>query len=118
MAAQVEYRDVPPRIVAKGIAWLILALLLIVAIVLIFTSAIKPRSPLPADAAKERFRSAGPPLLSAPREERVALEAAHRGPDDAAIERAMDAVVRQGWGEDASAPGRADVAMHRAEAGQ
>lgn len=118
MADQVEYRDAPMRAVGKGLAWTVFALLLIVAGVLVFASAIKSRAPLMAGPAKARFHAPAPSLQVAAPADRVALERAHRGPDKAAIGRAMDEVVQQGWGDSTPPPGRDEVAMHRAEAGR
>ena len=119
-ADQVQYSDAPMRAVAITLGCAILLVLTIVGAVLIFASAIKPRTPLLAGTAEAQFRTAGAPLLANPTAHRAALEAAHRGPDDAAIERAMDQMVQQGWGDAAPAapPGRAAVAMGRAEASQ
>ncbi len=116
-ANQVEYSDAPMRAVAITLGLAILLVLIVVGGVLIFTSAIKPRTPLMAGTAAAHFKTAGPPLLATPEDQRSALEKAHSGPGDAAIERAMDQVVRQGWGETAPPPGRATVAMGRAKAG-
>jgi hypothetical protein len=115
---QVEYRDAPMRAVGKGIAWIVFALLLIVGAVLVFTHAIKPRTPLMAAGAEKQFHAPSPPLEVAAPANRIALEKAHAGPGDEAIERAMGAVVRQGWGDATPPPDRDEVAMHRAEAGR
>lgn len=115
---RVEHRDAPMGSVAKGLAWIAAGLLAIVAAVLIFTSAIKPRTPLMAGTAATRFHAPAPPLLVAPQADRAMLERAHAGPGDAAIERAMDAVIRQGWGDTQPPPSRDDVAMSRAKAGR
>jgi hypothetical protein len=117
-ADQVEYRDAPMRAVAKGLAWLVFTVLVIIAVVLIFTSAIKPRAPLLAGTAERRFHPVGPRLLVAPPADRARLERAHSGPSEAAIDRAMEQVLRQGWGDEAAPPGRADVAMRRAGDGR
>lgn len=117
-AEHVEHRDAPMRSLAKGLAATVVVLLLIVVGVLTFAGAIRPRTASHAAVAEARFHPAGPPLLASPEDERLALERAHAGPDKAALERAMDAAVRQGWGDTAPPPGRADVAMSRAKAGQ
>jgi len=117
-AEQVEHRDAPMGAVGKGIAWILAGLLAIVAAVLVFTSAIKPRTPLMAGTAEKRFHTPAPPLLVAAPADRHALERAHKGPGEAAIERAMEQVVQQGWGDTGPPPGRDTVAMHRAEAGR
>lgn len=117
-AEQVEYRDAPMGSVAKGVGWIVFALVVIVGGVLIFTSAIKPRVPLLAGRAAAQFHTPAPPLLVAPQAHRAALERAHRAPGAADIERAMDQVLQQGWGDNAPPPGRPEVAMHRAEAGR
>jgi hypothetical protein len=117
-ADQVEYRDAPMRAVGKGIAWIIVGLLVIVGAVLVFTSAIEPRSPLMAGTAAARFHTPAPPLLVAAPADRAALERAHRGPSEAALKRAVDQVVQQGWGDTSPPPSRRDVAMHRAQAGR
>lgn len=111
-----ERRDAPPRWVALGLAGIMAVLLLSVAGVLAFVGATRPRVPLLAGAAEARFHTAGPPLESAPRSNRNALERAHPAPEGAALEAAMSAVERQGWGDAAPAPARADIALHRAEA--
>jgi hypothetical protein len=104
------------RSVGKGIGWIVFALVAIVAGVLIFTSAIKPRTPLTAGSAAARFSAPAPRLQVAGPPERIALEKAHAGPGEAAIESAMGRVVQQGWGDAAPPPSRDDVAMHRAQA--
>ena len=113
-----EPRDAPPRWVAAGLIGLLIMLVLSVAAVLWFVSANKPRVPLFAGEAKARFHSPGPPLETAPPAGREALEKAHPAPDGAALDAAMDAVVRQGWGDAAPPPSRADTGLKRAEAGQ
>lgn len=118
IADQVEYRDAPMRAVGKGIAWIIVALLVIVGAVLILASAIRPRAPLLAGTAAARFHTPAPPLLVAAPAERAALERAHAPPGERAIDQAMDQVVRQGWGDSGPPPGRDGVAMNRAKAGQ
>lgn len=117
-AEHVEQRDAPMLALGKGLAVSVLVLLLIVAGVLAFAGAVRPRSSLHPATAEARFHTAGPPLLASPEDERLALERAHSGPDKAALERGMDAVVQQGWGDAGPPPGRADVAMNRAKAGQ
>jgi hypothetical protein len=117
-AEQVEYRDAPMGAVGKGIAWIIVGLLVIVGAVLIFSSAIKPGTPLMARTAAARFHTPAPPLLVAAPADRLALERAHRAPGGAALDQAMEQVVHQGWGDTAPPPSRPDVAMHRAEAGR
>jgi hypothetical protein len=69
-----------------------------------------------AEQAQARFRTAGPPLESAPRADRLALGKAHPAPEGAALDAATDAVLRQGWGDAAPPPSRADSALARAEA--
>ena len=118
MADQVEYRDAPMRSLGKGVIGVMVVLAAIIAAVLFFASASKPRSPQLAGTAAAHFHAAGPALEPTPAADREALERAHRGPDEAALDRAMDEVVRQGWGDTAPPPGRADVAMNRAKAGQ
>ena len=113
-AEHVELTDAPMPAVAKGIAWIVTALVMIVGAVLIFTSAIKSRTPLMADNAARAFHAPAPQLQVAAPAARAALERAHRAPSDAA----MDQVVKQGWGDTAPAPGRANVAMGRAGAAQ
>jgi hypothetical protein len=113
-----EPRDAPPRWVAVGLAGTLATLLLSVAAVVWFVGANKPRVPLPAPAAQARFRTAGPPLETAPRADREALERAHPAPSGPRLQAAMDAVLRQGWGESAPPPPRADTAMARAEVRQ
>ena len=113
-----EPRDAPPRWVAAGIAGLLAILVLSVAAVLWFVSANKPRVPLFVGEAKTRFHSPGPPLETAPPAGREALEKAHPAPGAQTLDAAMNAVVRQGWGDIAPPPDRADTALKRAEAGQ
>ena len=115
---EVEYRDAPVRAVAKGLAWIVAALLLIVAAVLVFTNATRPRTPLTAASAEAHFRAPAPTLQVAAPADRAALEKDHAGPGAAAIEQAMDRVAAQGWGDGAAPPTRPEVAMHRAEAGR
>jgi hypothetical protein len=115
---EVEYRDAPMRAVGKGIAWIVFALLLIVAAVLVFSSAVRPRASLMAGSAAAGFHAPAPRLQVAAPADRAALEKAHSGPDAAAIEQAMDRVVGQGWGDSAPPPTRPEVAMHRAGAAQ
>lgn len=112
-----EARDAPPRWVAAGLAGVITVLLLSVAGALGFVAANKPRVPLPADAAKERFHTAGPPLESAPRADRETLERVHQAPNGPALQATMDAVLRQGWGDSEPPPSRADTALKRAGSG-
>lgn len=113
-----EARDAPARWVALGLVGILAVLLLSVACVLWFVGANKPRVPLPAGAAKARFHTAGPPLEPAPQPARAALERAHAAPDGAALDKAMGALVQQGWGDAEPPPSRADTALKRAEAGQ
>ena len=113
-----EARDAPPRWVAVGLAGTFAVLLLSVFGALEFVDANKPRVPLLAGAAHARFHAAGPPLESAPRADREALAKAHPAPDGAPLDAAMNAVVKQGWGDAAPLPSRADTALKRAEAGQ
>jgi hypothetical protein len=111
-----EPRDAPPRWVGLGIAGLIVALALSVALVLGFTSASRPRTSLHADGARARFHTPAPGLETDPPAGRLALERAHPAPSGAALEAAMRAVVAQGWGDTDPAPDRAETAMKRAEA--
>jgi hypothetical protein len=111
-----EARDAPPRWVAAGLAGIMAVLLLSVAGALAFADANRPRASLPAEAARARFHTAGTPLESAPRAGRQALERAHPAPEGRALDAAMDAVLRQGWGQAAPPPSRADTALKRAEA--
>lgn len=113
-----EIRDAPPRWVAAGLAGIMAVLLLSVAGALAFVGANRPRIPLLADAAKARFHTVGPPLEAAPLADRLALEQAHPAPEGQALQAAMAAVVRRGWGEPAAPPSRADTALSRAEAGR
>jgi hypothetical protein len=113
-----EARDAPPRWVAAGLAGVLAVFLLSVAGAMGFVGANKPRVPLLADDARARFHTAGPPLESAPRADRQALERAHPAPTGSALDAAMDAVVRKGWGDSTPPPTRADTALERAEAGQ
>ena len=113
-----EARDAPPRWMALGLAGIVVVLLLSVACVMWFVGASRPRVPLLADAAKAHFHTVGPPLETAPRADREALVKAHPAPDGPALDRAMDAVLRQGWGDAAPPPGRGETAMKRAETGQ
>jgi hypothetical protein len=115
---EVEYRDAPMRAVGKGLGWIVAVLLLIVAAVLIFTSATRPRTPLTAARAEARFRAPAPTLQVAAPAARAALERDHAGPGAAAIEQAMERVAAHGWGDGAPPPARPEVAMHRAEAGR
>jgi hypothetical protein len=71
-----------------------------------------------AGTAAARFHTPAPPLLVAAPADRAALERAHRGPSEAALKRAVDQVVQQGWGDTSPPPSRADVAMRRAQAGR
>jgi hypothetical protein len=116
--AAFEPRDAPARWVGVGIAGLIGILMLSVAAVLAFGSAVRPRESLHAGTAREHFRTSAPVLEVAPPADRLALEKAHPAPTGAALQAAEDAVVAQGWGDAAPPPSRADVAMHRAEAGR
>ena len=113
-----EARDAPARSVAVGLAGIMALMLLSVAGALAFVGANRPRIPLPAEAAKARFHSAGPPLETASLTDRLALAKAHPPPDGQALEAAMAAVVRQGWGEPAPPPSRADIALSRARSGR
>jgi hypothetical protein len=113
-----EARDAPPRWVAAGIAGILIVLLLSTGGALWFVAANRPRVPLMADQAQARFSTAGPPLESAPRADRLALARAHPAPRRAALDAAMDSVLRQGWGDTAPPPSRADSALARAEAAQ
>jgi hypothetical protein len=115
---QVERSDAPMSSVAKGLGWIVAALVLIIGAVLIFTSAIKPRTPLIARTAEARFRAPAPPLQVAAPADRVELERAHRAPNGSVLDEAVDQVIRQGWGDSAPPPSRQDVAMHRAGAGR
>ena len=96
-ARSFEPRDVPPRWVAAGLAGVCALLGLSIAGVTGFVGASKPRAPSPAPAAHARFHTAGPPLESAPRAGREALERAHPAPDADRLQAAIDAVVRRGW---------------------
>jgi hypothetical protein len=117
-ADQLEYRDAPMRSLGSGIVGTMIGLLLIVGGVVTFVNAIKPRTPQLAGTAAAHFHTTGPALQIAARADRAAIERAHSAPTDAAIERAMDEVVRRGWDHSYRPPGRADVATRRAEAGQ
>jgi hypothetical protein len=83
-----------------------------------FADTSRPRVSLQAATARAQFHSAGPALESAPPADRIALERAHPAPDGAALAAAMEAVARQGWGDQAPPPDRAQTAIMRAEAGQ
>jgi hypothetical protein len=113
-----EARDVPSPWVALGLAGILAVLLLSVVGALWFVGSSKPRVPSLADTAKARFHTAGPPLESAPKSDRAALERAHPAPDGPQLDAAMRAVVRQGWGDGEPRPSRADTALERAEAVQ
>ncbi len=113
-----EPRDAPPGWVAAGIAGILIVLLLSVGAALWFVSANRPRVPLMASQAAARFHTMGPPLETAPRADRLALVEAHPAPRGAELEAAMSRVLRQGWGDGAPPPSRADSALARAEAGQ
>ncbi len=112
-----EARDAPPGWVGVGIAGIFIVLLLSVGGALWFVSANRPRVPLFADQAEARFHTAGPPLELAPRADRLALARAHPAPRGAVLEAAMESVLRQGWGDAAPRPSRAESALKRAEAG-
>jgi hypothetical protein len=112
---QVERHDAPMRSMGRGIVGTMIVLLLIVGGVLTLINAIKPRTPQLAGKAHAYFHTASPRLLVSPAADRMMLEKAHRAPGDAAIDRAMDRVVRQGWGDTTPPPNRADVATGRAE---
>jgi len=113
-----EARDAPPRWVALGLAGILAMLVLSVAGGLGFVAANKPREPLLAPVAHARFHTVGPPLESAPRADRQALERMHPAPEGATLEAAMNAVVTEGWGDATPPPPHADTAMNRAEAGR
>jgi len=116
--AAFEPRDAPMGWIGVGIASLIGTLVLSVALVLAFSSMSRPRDSLHADSARARFHTPAPVLEVAPPTDRLALEKAHPAPAGPALAAAEDAVIQQGWGEAAPPPSHADVAMHRAEAGQ
>jgi len=116
--AAFEPRDAPARWVGVGIAGLIGTLVMSVAGVLAFASMTRPRDSLHAGTARARFHTAAPALEVGPPADRLALEKAHPAPAGAALQAAGDAVVARGWGDAAPPASRADVAMHRAEAGR
>jgi hypothetical protein len=115
--AEVVTRDAPFGAVGKGLAALGLGLAATIALVLAFTGLALPRPEWGADAAHAHFRTAAPPLLHAPAQALRRERQGHPAPTAARLDRAMDRVIAQGWG-DAPPPGRAEVAIARARAGQ
>lgn len=111
-----EARDAPPKWVAAGLGGTLAALVLSVAGVLWFSSESRPRTALQASAARERFHPAGPALEVDPPSGRRALERAHPAPGGPAFDAAAQAVVQQGWGDEAAPPSRAETALNRAKA--
>lgn len=110
-----EASDAPPRWVALGVGGILLVLVASVLAVAWLTGTIKPRRPIMAEQAEQHFRFAGPPLQIDQGAERSALESRHRAPAPQMLGRAMEQVLREGWGDEAPAPTRAQTALARAK---
>jgi hypothetical protein len=115
---ELEKRDAPFGAVGKGLGWIGAGLIGAIVLVLTVARIALPGPGLSANVAHARFRTAGPSLLRAPQEALRANLARHPSPSGRSLDRAMGQVVAQGWGDEAPPPGRADVAMARARAGQ